>query len=41
MLQTLVNIAKARLMSRVLGRALGGPIGTALMVAYLGRRPTR
>ena len=38
MLQTFVNIAKARLMSKVLGRALGGPVGTALLVAYLGRK---
>jgi hypothetical protein len=37
-LQTLVNIAKARLMRKVLGRALGGPVGTALVVAYLGHK---
>jgi len=37
-IQTLINIAKARLMRRVLGRALGGPIGTALVVGYLGHK---
>jgi hypothetical protein len=38
MVQTFINIAKARLMRRVLGKALGGPVGTALLVAYLGRQ---
>ena len=38
MIRTLMSFAKARFLSRILGRALGGPVGTALMVAYLGRK---
>ena len=33
-----MNVAKARMVGRVLQRGLGGKLGTALMVAYLGKK---
>lgn len=37
-LNGLMTYGKARLMRRVLGRTLGGSLGTALMVAWVGKK---
>ena len=35
---TVMRFAKARMMGRMLRRGFGGPIGTALMMAYFGKK---
>ena len=34
----LMNVAKARMMGKVLRRGAGGSFGTALMLAYFGKK---
>jgi hypothetical protein len=35
---TLFQIGKARMISRILGRTIGGRLGTGLMIAYFGKK---
>ena len=37
-LNVMMNYGKARLARRVLGRTLGGGFGTAMMMAWLGKK---
>ena len=38
LLNVMMNYGKARLARRVLGRTLGGGFGTAMMMAWLGKK---